>query len=95
MRYITIIDFYLDSLLLINIFLLIAFPTGIVSGFFGYISTIFNIIFMERMERIIDIFISNNSKRQIIALIRLLIANFFFVHIMATLLLGLTLVESS
>ncbi len=95
MRYITIIDFYLDSLLLVNIFLLIAFPTGIASGVLGYISTIFNIIFMERMERIMDIFISNNSKRQIIALIRLLIANFFFVHIMATLLLGLTLVESS
>ncbi len=38
-----------------------------------------------------DFIISNNSKRQIIALIRLLFANFFFVHITATLLLGLTL----
>lgn len=54
-----------------------------------------NVVYIDRMENAIDIyFINNNTKKQLFALFKLLLANFFVVHLMATLLVGLTLIEN-
>lgn len=72
--------------------LLIALPHNEYSAIFAFISTIMNVAYIDRMETAIDIYyINNNTKKQIFAVFKLLLANFFIVHFMATLLLGLSL----
>jgi hypothetical protein len=89
-------DFYLDLLVLISAILLLSLPESEYSGVFGYVVTMMNVAYIERMEEAIDVyFINNNTKKQVFALFKLLLANFFIVHFMATLLVGLTLFETT
>jgi hypothetical protein len=54
---------------------------------------VLNIFYFERMNEVIDvIIINNNIKKQLFALLRLLLANFFISHLVATLLIGMTYV---
>jgi hypothetical protein len=95
-NYITDIDFYLDFLVLISAILLIAFPEDQFSGIFGFLASLMNVAYIERLENAIDIIIiTNNSKRQIFALFKLLLANFFMVHLFGSVMITVTLFESS
>jgi hypothetical protein len=55
-----------------------------------------NVVYIERMEEAIDIIVINtNTKKQMFELFKLLLANFFIVHFIGTLMVGLTLIETS
>lgn len=62
---------------------------------FGYFGSLINMIALERTHEIIDlIFIDNNTKKQYLALLKLLLANFFFSHMVGTLMLGFSFINT-
>jgi hypothetical protein len=86
----------LDTLILISAIILIAFSQSPFSGLFVYVATIMNFTYIERMEEAIDIMVFNkNTKKQIFALFKLLLANIFLAHFIGTMLVGLTLIETT
>lgn len=80
-------------MLIANI-LLITNPHDVGSGIFGTFALILNFIYFEQMNKVIDILvINNNIKKQIFALIKLILANFFIAHLVALVLLAVARLE--
>ena len=94
-HYVTDLDFYLDILMLLSAIFLYTLPLERFSGIFGYVISIMNVAYIDRLQESIDIIIINNNiKKQVFALFKLLFANFFIVHLIGTLLLVVTLIET-
>jgi hypothetical protein len=78
--------------MLISIILLLVFPQSIAAGVFGSCISILNLIYFEQMNSVINIvIINNNTKKQLFALFRLLLANFLMSHLVALLMIAITL----
>lgn len=94
-NYVSNTDFYLDLLVLISTLLLMIFDNSQFAGIFGFFATLTNVAYIERMDEAIEIILTTTTKKQIFALIRLLLANFLIAHLIATIMLTMALVNDS
>lgn len=95
-HYVTCVDFYLDLLVFISAILLLTFPSSEYAAIFVFCVTIMNVVYIERLEEAVEVyFITSSVKKQLFELLKLLLANFYVVHFMAALLIGLVLVENT
>lgn len=94
-HYVTSTDLYLDLLLLVSTLLLIIFDNSRFAGIIGFFATLTNVAYIERMDEAIEFILTTTTKKQFFALIRLLFANFFIVHLFATIMLIMVQVNES
>ena len=85
-------EFYLDLLVIFCIIMSIINPPSIYVYIINILATVSNIfLHFFRVDQVIDHILNNNLKKQIMALLKLILANFFIAHIIGTVLIAITI----
>jgi hypothetical protein len=93
--YLYSIEFITDILFFLSVLLMITRPYNIYPAYCTYVISLIVILLTPRIDEIIVSHIQvNNSTRQYLALMRLLMANFFFNHIMGTTYMAIAITDN-
>ena len=80
----------LDLSILLTIVLFLGFPDYVFPGAIGYWATLFNLLYIDRLDELIEVMLINSPvQKHYFSLLRLLLFNVFIAHLIATILLGL------